>query len=76
MLRSGFFRDTPARSQEPSPYVLVRFEAPKTGAGTIGDLPVFVSPDYLLHELRLLEGVKLYMSADEVAAWSATVITD
>ncbi|MEU1176627.1 hypothetical protein ABZ464_03080 [Streptomyces sp. NPDC005820] len=56
--------------------MLVRFEAPKTGAGTIGDLPVFVSPDYLLHELRLLEGVKLYMSADEVAAWSATVITD
>lgn len=42
----------------PSPYVLVRFDNPKTGAGTIGEQPVFISPEYLLHELRLLEGVE------------------
>ncbi|MFF4403733.1 hypothetical protein ACFY2W_33540 [Streptomyces sp. NPDC001262] len=45
-------------NRKPSPYVLVRFDNPRTGAGTIGELPVFVSPDYLLHELRLLEGVR------------------
>lgn len=45
-------------NREPSPYVLVRFDNPKTGAGTIGNEPTFISPNYLLHELRLLEGVE------------------
>ncbi|NVK79456.1 hypothetical protein [Streptomyces morookaense] len=45
-------------NRKPSPYVLVRFNNPQTGTGTIGDLPVFFSPDYLLHELGLLEGVR------------------
>ncbi|MEV4442642.1 hypothetical protein AB0K09_27245 [Streptomyces sp. NPDC049577] len=44
-------------NRKPSPYVLVRFDNPQTGAGTVGALPTFVSPDCLLHELRLLEGV-------------------
>ncbi|RLU79949.1 hypothetical protein CTZ27_35970 [Streptomyces griseocarneus] len=44
--------------RKPSPYVLIRFDNPRTGAGTVGELPVFVPPDYLLHELRLLEGVR------------------
>ncbi|MFD5755804.1 hypothetical protein ACFWIZ_11330 [Streptomyces sp. NPDC127044] len=42
----------------PSPYVLVRFSNPKSGAGTIAELPVFVSPDYFVHELRDLERVE------------------
>ena len=45
-------------NREPSPYVLVRFDNPRTGAGTIGDMPTFVSPSYLQHELRLLEGAR------------------
>ncbi|MEX2980311.1 hypothetical protein [Streptomyces sp. C36] len=45
-------------NRKPSPFVLVRFNNPQTGAGTIGELPAFVSPDYLLHELRLLEGAQ------------------
>ncbi|MFJ8363583.1 hypothetical protein [Streptomyces sp. NPDC093984] len=45
-------------NRSPSPYVLVRFDNPRTGAGTIGEQPVFISPDYLAHELRLLEGVR------------------
>lgn len=45
-------------NRKPVPYALVRFSNPKTGAGTIGDLPVFTSPEYLLHELLLLEGVE------------------
>ncbi|MFG2825163.1 hypothetical protein ACGFX4_37775 [Kitasatospora sp. NPDC048365] len=42
----------------PSPYVLIRFDNPRTGAGTIGDEPVFVSREYALHELGSLEGVR------------------
>ncbi|WP_146259146.1 hypothetical protein [Streptomyces tateyamensis] len=45
-------------NRKPSPYVLVKFDNPKTGAGTIGERQVFVRPDYLLHELKLLEGVE------------------
>lgn len=41
-----------------SPYVLIRFDNPRTKAGTIGDVPVFVSADYLTHELLSLEGVE------------------
>ncbi|MFI5533961.1 hypothetical protein ACIA8O_36030 [Kitasatospora sp. NPDC051853] len=48
---------TPDLNRGPSPYVLIRFDNPKSGAGTTGDLPVFTSPDYLVHELRELEGV-------------------
>ncbi|WP_282205903.1 hypothetical protein [Kitasatospora fiedleri] len=40
-----------------SPYVLSGFDSPKSDAGTIGDLPLFVSSDRLAHELREMGGV-------------------
>ncbi|MFI1764335.1 hypothetical protein ACH41H_20115 [Streptomyces sp. NPDC020800] len=56
--RYGRMLRTSDMNRGPSPYALVRFDNPKTGAGTIGEQPVFISPDYLLHELRLLNGVR------------------
>ncbi|MFF0386970.1 hypothetical protein [Streptomyces sp. NPDC004286] len=53
-------------NRRPSPYVLIRFDNPKTGAGTLGEQAVFISPDYLLHELRLLK----YVNSAYVELWN------
>jgi hypothetical protein len=44
-------------NRSPVPYLRMRYENPKTGAGSIGDLRGFTTWDVLLRELNLLEGV-------------------
>lgn len=43
-------------SRTPSPYLRMRYENTRTGAGSVGSSRGFTTPDVLLRELRLLEG--------------------